>query len=215
MNQKIEKHVMHMAEIHVAKVDQAMRRMGVSQYYMAGNCLNSEEVEDIDLFPVGEPDEKWNMADIGEILSVTDNARTYKVDGHIVQLCKYAYNTLPRLVCSFDFAHIQCGVHVVEGEVVELFVTTEYLLAQTEKDSWYVSSDYPLASLMRILKYHRRGQISEVKAKQSIYHMLADIARRGYLDADDFIEQANGVDPRDDEDEVENAWEYYEAMMER
>ena len=193
------------------EIYEPVAKAGLPQFFIGGNSLNGGEVKDIDIFPIGHLLAQFDYPD--EVLSVSNNAVTCQINGRVVQLCNYPHPTLKSLVESFDYAHIQVGVGVADGEVCGLYMTDDYEAAQIIGDSWYMGSEYPLSSLIRLLKYHARGQISHYRAKEAIFKTMTDVLKRGYQDSYDFGDQLDAIDLGLVAREFPGAWGLLEAMQ--
>jgi len=127
---------------------------------------------------------------------------TFKVGEQIVQLCFYPQPTLKALVDSFDFAHIQVGVHIHIGDVDGLSIATVSSVYHTEawvtshamQTTWYTGSEYPLSSLLRSIKYASRGDFAGKSYIPSAINILKGIIKRGFSGYEDFKDQLDAVD---------------------
>ena len=168
--------------------------LSVDEVYVAGNCLNRSNPNDIDLFPVGKND--FNHLASNHILSSTPNAVTIKEDGVIVQLCSYYWPSLISLVDSFDFAHIQIGakINIRNLSVTDIYYSDNWVEAHQMQSTWFTHSAYPLSSLIRINKYIQRGEFAGKSYIPSILNILTSIVSRGFEDYTDFKNQLDAVD---------------------
>lgn len=182
-----------------------MRERGITEAYVAGNCLNRYTPHDIDLFPVTAQDcEAWRHMGAEDLLSRTKNAATYRVgDGPVVQLCFYQHPSLRALVESFDFAHVQVGAHVRVYDngfagagctVEEVHFTEAWRVAHAVESTWYIGSAYPLSSMVRTVKYAQHDAFSGKSYVPSLLNALMDVIRRGFKDYEDFKDQLDAVD---------------------
>lgn len=193
-------------------------------YYVAGNSCNADNPHDYDIYP--DYSGTFDLDDIasrveslkGYIVCKTRNALTVNMSGIILQFCNYSKPDLTTLISSFDFAHIQVGIHVeIEWELhVEIEwepgdpedgggygysriscvkYTPEWELAHLAQTTWYTGSDYPLSSLLRITKYFQRGCYAKKhEYKKDILNILNDIISRGYEDYEDYKDQLAAID---------------------
>jgi hypothetical protein len=189
--------------------------MTLSEFYIGGNSLNRDEPNDIDLFPVGESDfgDLWYQPTEGELsvqkagyvwgwerVSRTRNAVTLDMDGTPVQFCSYHHKSLEDLVESFDFAHIKVGAHVKRHgkskkyDVQSVYISDDYVAARGMETTYYTGSDYPMSSLIRLVKYGARGLYPGRAYVGDVLHILGDILRQGVRDYDDFKDQMDAVD---------------------
>ncbi len=175
--------------------------IGISHFYLAGNSLNAGMLHDLDLFPVDEKAFKkidWKAIGV-KVISKTPNATTVKVSGQTLQFCNYWHSSLKELVESFDFAHIKVGAEVTINEGVvavdKIYMSPDFILARTTGKTFFTGSEYPLSSLIRLSKYHKRGDL--ILGNQFIFECLAilvAILERGFKDYQDFKNQLDAVD---------------------
>jgi len=177
-------------------------------FYIAGNSLNRGNPNDIDLFPSdGNPfsvsNEIWTedgQTKSIKILSKTKNAITTNihVDGnsYIVQFCNYIHPSLEDLVNSFDFSHVQVGAHVngLHDTDYKIYFTDDYVKSKLIESTEYTKSEYPLSSLLRTFKYHKRNDFSGKSYFMSVFKILNDIIDRGFRDYHDFKDQLDAID---------------------
>lgn len=151
---------------------------GHEGYYVAGNSCNAATPNDFDIYP--ECNGTFDFDAIasrveplkGYVVCKTKNALTINMSGKILQFCNYSKCDLTTLISSFDFAHIQIGIHVeIDWEpgdpedgggynwstIIGVKYTEEWKLAHLSETTWYTGSDYPLSSLLRITKYFQRS----------------------------------------------------------
>lgn len=165
-------------------------------FYLAGGCFG-KVVRDLDLYPMTEEFVITPVQDLKR-LSSTKNASTWSYHGRVIQMCNYKHNSLSELVESFDFAHIQVGVEVRRQasyiHIKDVYVSEAFILARMTNDSWYTGSKYPLSSLVRLLKYHKREEVSQGRSVASIIGIISDVVNRGFADYEDFKDQLDAVD---------------------
>jgi hypothetical protein len=166
----------------------------VNTVYVAGNCLNRSNPNDIDLFPVHDGDFTGYNSD--HVLSETPNAITIREDGAVIQLCNYHWNSLKELVDSFDFAHIQIGakINIKTGGVEEIYCSDNWILAHQIESTWFTGSAFPLSSLIRSNKYIQREEFAGKSYIPSILDMITAIVTRGFDNYQDFKDQLDAVD---------------------
>lgn len=179
-----------------------LESINIPKFYIAGNSLNIEKPNDIDIFPVNHADflkikSIFNKEKL-QILTETKNAVTYSMNGNIIQLCKYYYSSLEELVESFDFAHIKIGAFIdfsCKNEIkTEVYFSKDWINSQILHNTWYTGSKYPLSSLIRLVKYAKRNNFINRSYITSIINILNDIIERGYYDYEDFKDQLDAVD---------------------
>lgn len=189
---------------------------GHTGYYVAGNSCNADNPHDYDIYP--DYGGTFDLDDIasrveslkGYVACKTRNALTVNMSGKILQFCNYSKPDLTTLLSSFDFAHIQVGIHVeIEWEpgdhedgggygssyITAVKYTPEWELAHLAQTTWYTGSDYPLSSLLRTTKYFQRGAYAKKhEYKKDILNILNDIISRGYKDYQDYKDQLAAID---------------------
>jgi hypothetical protein len=179
-----------------------LKEHGIVQGYMAGNSLNRSSPNDIDLFPI-EKDAFKAIRNLGKengLISRTKNADTFLLrSGEVVQFCNYYHPSLEELVRSFDFAHIQVGAKFLITEVggldvVDVYYTPEWINAHAVESTWYTGSEYPLSSLIRLVKYASRDTFPGRSYIRSVLEIVVDIVKRGFVGYEDFKNQLDAVD---------------------
>lgn len=185
-------------------------------YFVAGNSCNVATPHDFDIYPWGN---NFDFKEIesrivsvgGYVVCGTRNALTVNVGGKIIQFCNYNKHDLINLIESFDFAHIQIGVAVsidwrpgdfendIGGYECSTIKYVEYTdnwqRAHMLETTWYTGSDYPLSSLLRTVKYFKRGAYAnKFEYKKDIINILNDIISRGYKDYQDYKDQLAAID---------------------
>lgn len=177
-------------------------------FILAGGALCGDEVRDYDIY--SDSASRFHIEDVEEramgnprmveVLCKTANALTVKLvdKNQIVQFCKYEKPSLEELVKSFDFSHIQVGIGFRGngcGPYHEhVFYTDDFVLANVTRRTVYTGSEYPLSSLMRLMKYNKRGKLTRIDTMRAAMSILKDVIDRGYKDKDDFKIQLDAVD---------------------
>lgn len=162
------------------------------EYIIAGSCIATNQIRDIDVFPVWL---KEFSIPKDNIITESPNATTISNDnGPVIQFCKYEWNSLENLLKSFDFAHLQAGVKISDGFVQEIKWTDEFLYAHAASTSSFTGSEYPLSSLLRLLKYHKRDEISEQSAMVAVLDIILAVISRGFNGWEDFKRQLDAID---------------------
>ena len=117
-------------------------QLGLEYYHIAGNCLNIDKPNDIDIFPCSSHEYKrligsienlsrseegdWLAASVvgvelknksgGVVFTVKHISRNaislLHHSGMMYQVCNYPYEDCSELVDSFDYSHVQVGVTV-------------------------------------------------------------------------------------------------------
>ncbi len=172
-----------------------LKKKGITRVFVAGNSLNRDSPNDIDLFPVEQGD--FLGIDKKGLIVETKNARTYKYKEQVIQLCNYHHASLYELVESFDYAHIQVGAYisnVSSKKISDLYGSQAWFDSHALQTTWFTGSEYPLSSLIRSTKYIRQGAFSGKAYIPEILKILIAIIRRGFKDYPDFKDQLDAVD---------------------
>lgn len=199
--------------------------IGNKPFILAGGSLCGDEVHDFDLYPVHynqftvediEAEIKETGRNDAVVVHKSPNALTVRLlaKNQIVQFCSYKKTSLKELVDSFDFSHIQVGI-LFRGNGFApfheyVYYTDEFVIANVTRKTVYTGSEYPLSSLVRLLKYHKRGKLNKAEAAQAVMKILKDVVDRGYENYKDFKNQLDAVDlgyP-----DMEEAWELYQSF---
>lgn len=191
-----------------------------NRFFFAGGCLASDDISDIDVFPMASEPCVWKNKP--KPVSSTRNAETFIVEPWPIQICHYIHPTLESLVDSFDFAHVQVGAEIEchgEGDysVIKIYFTDAFVVANAAGTTWFCGSKYPLSSLMRAEKYAKRGKLKRSVYVRTVLDILREVVKRGFESYDDFKDQLDAVDlgmlPEETE-EVERAklMELYELL---
>lgn len=177
-------------------------------FILAGGALCGDLVNDYDLYPdASDPYEIDKVVahalahpEKATILARTKNALTVELGERkqTVQFCTYLKPSLEELVKSFDFAHIQVG-QLFRGRMLapfmgNVFFTDEFVLASAINSTAYTGSEYPLSSLIRLFKYHKRGRLTRIGAARAAMKILKDILDRGYENYRDYKDQLDAID---------------------
>jgi hypothetical protein len=181
----------------LSKID--LKSLSLGEVYIAGGFLLKSEPKDLDIFPTEKNQFKAIKDNSAKILSETANAKTLELkEGTLVQLCNYWYPNLQKLVDSFDFAHIQIGALVdtaaQPAKIKQIYLSNQFKEAQVSENTFYTGSDYPLSSLLRILKYYERGLFSNSSHIKAAIAVLNDIINLGFRGWEDFKDQLDAVD---------------------
>lgn len=200
-------------------------------YFVAGNSCNASAPHDFDIYPWGDKFDfdgiKSRIESVGGYVVIeTRNALTVNINSKVVQFCNYWKPDLISLIESFDFAHIQIGVAVTiewgqDGydyssiEYVEY--TDNWQRARMLETTWYTGSEYPLSSLLRTVKYFKRGAYAnKFEYKKDIINILNNIISRGYKNYQDYKDQLAAIDLLLLEpEEKDAAWNLYLTCGER
>lgn len=172
------------------------------RFLLAGGALTKDDSpKDFDIYGVDEPlgitTIEWRLLNdmsIGGYLSRTRNAITTRIFGQVVQFCVYHKPTPQKTVEAFDFAHCMAGaVFSASGEVMEVVATPDFWQSEEAGTTWYTGSEYPLSSLMRCMKFHKRGLFGKEGHKPAAMRILYDIVERGFKDYGDFQDQCASI----------------------
>lgn len=194
-------------------------------FYLAGGSLCGDEVHDFDLYPVhNDPfDARKIEAKITEtcgkdavVVYKSPNALTVRLltKNQVVQFCSYRKLSLNALVDSFDFSHIQVGIAFRGNGCApfheHVYYTDAFVLANVTRKTEYTGSEYPLSSLTRLFKYHKRGKLNKTETAQAVMKIVKDVVDRGYEDYKDYKDQMNAVDLC--YHDMAEAWELYKSF---
>jgi len=173
-------------------------------FILAGGAMRSDEPRDFDIFGCDKPIDLAETKRKCErdrrvcLLTHTDNAVTIELYGQTVQLCKHFKGTPMALIRSFDFSHVQAGaVFTSLGVVGEVVFTGHF--HDVEAYSYtpqYLGSEYPLSSLVRLVKFKERGDFAGENEDYffgQLLSILCDIVKRGFRDEDDFRDQCVAI----------------------
>lgn len=182
-------------------------KLKVPSIIIAGNSLNAAVPHDIDVYMGTHADcTPFTVSYINDLLEDASyayepicssrNAYTVKIDGVVYQFCFYKKNSLEDLVQSFDYAHVQVGAELffTGNNRPKVFYTKEYAKWLVSGESSYLSSGYPLSSMIRAYKYRDYGILTKFGMKESIVKALADMIQRGFENYDDFRDQLDAID---------------------
>lgn len=196
-------------------------------FLLAGGALCGDEVHDFDLYPdvegpfsIAEVKDAVRAPDSGaSLLFESANALTVKLHdkNQVVQFCTYRKPSLEDLVKSFDFSHIQVGIRFRGNGCFpfheHVFYTDGFVVANVTRRTAYTGSEYPLSSLMRLLKYHKRGKLTKAEAAQAAFRIMKDVVDRGYESYADYKDQLDAIDlgyPG-----MQDAFDLYKAFAKR
>lgn len=216
---------------------------GNEDFIIAGGAFVTTPPNDFDVYPVHYKkfDREYIKKQITslktkqcKVLYATPNALTVKVGNHTIQFCNYApwgyyedgRGKLVSLVDSFDFTHIQVGVlyETTEGgtggfgtpKVHEVYFTDGFVESKLSGATYYVGSQYPLGSLIRLRKYEKRGLIPLKDYRTNVLDILNSIVCRGYKSYEDFKDQLAAVDLHVlDKDESDSAYRLFTTLQDR
>lgn len=178
--------------------------LGGVGFALAGGALAGGTVHDYDIYPTDG--RKFDLANLSSrlkpsetVVSYTRNAMTVRLaDGQVVQFCTYSKPTLGELIASFDYAHVQAGIRFrgkgQPPQPADVEYTDAFIAANASGRTWYTSSEYPLSSAIRAMKYHAHKRMSRGTAARAMVKALADAIRRGFKDYADFKDQLDAID---------------------
>lgn len=199
------------------------------RYWVAGSSCNKDKPNDYDIYSEKGFDFTTIIDNAAKMnihtVSITKNAVTVIINDTPVQFCNYRKSCLESLIDSFDFAHVQVGVEVVtqwiEGSyessrIFKMCMTEDYQTAMIVGNTWYTGSEYPLSSMIRLVKYAKRDYFLGNSYKVSQIKILNDIVKRGFVDYNDFKDQMDAIDMLVlEEDEADVASELYKTFQAR
>lgn len=175
-------------------------------FILAGGALSGDPVHDYDIYP--DSDDPYSLDTVmqnitsckdAELLASTRNALTVRIKGgQVVQLCSYLRASIGELVESFDFSHVQAGIRFPGSRGTpnadDVYYTDGFVVANVTRQTEYTGSEYPTSSLVRTLKYYKRGKITKGVAGRMLLLIMADVLKRGFADYADFKDQIDAID---------------------
>lgn len=177
--------------------------------YIAGGVFDKKH-QDIDIFFANKIDYMAACGTIleldkdgdafktkGIVVSSTKNALTLKWNTETVQLCSYSYKSLKDLIESFDFAHNKIGAELKIKPFItikKIYISDDFILARTTDTTFFTGSNYPLSSMLRLMKFHKRGIITGNSHIRYTIEIMTAIIKRGFHNYDDFKDQLDAVD---------------------
>lgn len=173
-----------------------------TRFLLAGGALTKDDnPKDFDIYGVDAPIPIYAVESrvlcheaTRGYLSKTANAITVNIYGQTVQFCSYFKPTPQETVAAFDFAHCMAGaVFGADGSIENVVATDDFWLSESNGTTWYTNSEYPLSSLMRLMKFHKRGLFEGDTHKSAAVSILCDIVERGFKNNDDFFDQCASI----------------------
>jgi len=186
----------------LAKMEYFKEALHGSIFFLGGSAVAASNPNDIDIFfqfreyvddairwvdsritvvTEKEPiDNRFRKVHNGE------NAYTFKCPTSDIpfQFIRKLFAGLEAMIDSFDFAHIQAGVEVIEIDgkfkIMKAHWTPAYEKSLEMNDSWYMGSDNPFSALFRLSKYYAKGELSILSLKTQVIKILNDILEQGY-----------------------------------
>lgn len=192
----IEKHLREKAQEALSKMEYFKDALCGSIFFLGGSAIAASNPNDIDIFFqfreyldnairwVGSRTSPLTGGKIiGGIKKVHDgqNAYTFRCPTSDIpfQFIQRLFSGLGVMIDSFDFAHIQAGVEVIEAngrfEITRVYWTPAYEKSLEIADSWYTGSDNPFSALYRLGKYHAKGELSASSFKTQMIKIVNDI----------------------------------------
>lgn len=192
--------------------------LNTHSFVVAGNSLNRDKPNDFDVYMIGETFDfekiRHNIEHFPSlrkkcsIICETKNSMTVKIDGYVTQFCKYTKNSVMELIKSFDFAHCQVAAEFhccdlsddydyfenLKVSVSKVYFTEDWVKAKVNESTFYTGSEYPLSSLIRLVKYAQRGMFAGGSYKYEMLKIFKDIINRGYKDYEDYKDQLDSID---------------------
>lgn len=203
--------------------------IGDKPFLLAGGALCGDEVHDFDLYPDEEDGKPFDLQEVAKaikdpasgatLLFESKNALTVKLNekGQVVQFCVYRKPSLEELVKSFDFSHIQVGIRFRGNGCApyheHVFYTDAFVVANVTRRTVYTGSEYPMSSLMRLFKYHKRGKLMKREAAQATMKILKDVLERGYENYEDYKKQLDAIDLQ--YEGMQEAFDLYKAFCDK
>lgn len=193
---------------HKLQFDKVYELIKGKPFILAGGALSGDAVHDFDVYP--DQESPYTFAEIlhnlgiqtvkeASLIAHTKNALTVMLrEGQVVQFCSYQKAGLKELVDSFDFSHVQAGVRFSGANepprIDGVYYTDAFVAANVTRQTEYTGSEYPTSSMVRTLKYYKRGKITKGVAGRMLLMMMADVLKRGFDDYADFKDQMDAID---------------------
>lgn len=189
------------------------------RYTVAGGAILAQEPHDYDIYATNqnEPLDLDSIQDKAEAcgwkkVCMTRNAMTLRdPKGRIFQFCTYAKCDTSELIRAFDFAHCQAGIDVQytfgDDPFCIFHCTSEFMQAMVLQKTFFVGSEYPTSSLIRLVKYVKRGLYSaRHDYLADILRILTAVINRGFADYEDFKDQMCAIDLNYESEEMYALW---------
>lgn len=189
-----------------------------NRYTIAGGAILAQEPHDYDIYATDQHEPLDLLAIQANAekrgwtkVSQTKNALTMRdLRGRIFQFCTYAKCDTSDLIRTFDFAHCQAGIDVTLREYKPFCLfhcTSEFMQAMMLQKTFFVGSEYPLSSLIRLVKYVKRGLYPTRRDYMAdIFRIMTAIVDRGYSDYEDFKDQLDAIDLNYEGEEAAVLW---------
>ena len=183
-----------------------MSEMDLTSVYVCGNSCNAAKPNDYDVYLSPEESKDFFARDLSKlgddikISTKTKNSITFVFEEKtIIQICNYSKPSLQQMIESFDFSYCQVGVRAKINEdewlsIKEVCLTNNYIHYLATGCTEYIGSEYPISSLVRVVKINEKGMFNGRSYIRSILKILADIMARGVSDYKDFKDQLDAVD---------------------
>lgn len=146
-----------------------MNELDLTSAYICGNACNAAKPNDYDVYLTPEEVAEFrhkkleDLKDI-KVASKTKNSITFIFkESTVIQVCTYNKPSLQELINSFDFSYCRVGVAVsIDREtdwlkIDEVAITDEYIQYLASGTTEYVASEYPMSSLIRVVKTNEKG----------------------------------------------------------
>jgi hypothetical protein len=183
-----------------------MNTLDLTDAYVCGNACNAAKPNDYDVYLTAEELAEFrhkkleDMKDI-KVAAKTKNSITFIFkESTVIQVCTYNKPSLQELINSFDFSYCRVGVTVtIDPEtdwlkIEEVAITDEYIQYLASGVTEYIGSEYPMSSMIRVVKINEKGMFNGRSYIRSILTILNDIMKRGVSYYDDFKDQLDAVD---------------------
>lgn len=183
-----------------------MSTLDLKDAYICGNSCNAAKPNDYDVYLTAEEVAEFrhkkleDLKDI-EVAAKTKNSITFIFkESTVIQVCTYNKPSLQELINSFDFSYCRVGVTVtIDPEtdwlkIEEVAITDEYIQYLASGVTEYIASEYPMSSMIRVVKINEKGMFNGRSYIRSILTILNDIMKRGVENYQDFKDQLDAVD---------------------
>lgn len=162
------------------------------EFWIAGSVF-TKHWNDVDVF---YHDQEPFSFDQSIVIATSQHTTTITSEGMRIQFCERPNdNTLKELIDGFDFTHVQCGYGFkVEFDATghgyifpgRFYFTEGFVRSRLFGSSNYVPGPSPLRSLIRYLKYFKRGDITEETAGTVLFEIVEYLIKSGDVE---FTEQ--------------------------
>lgn len=194
------------ARLRYIEFSEFMNALDLTDAYVCGNSCNAAKPNDYDVYLTAEEVAEFRHKKLEDLKDIkvaakTKNSITFIFkESTVIQVCTYNKPSLQELINSFDFSYCRVGVTVtIDPEtdwlkIEEVAITDEYIQYLASGVTEYIGSEYPMSSMIRVVKINEKGMFNGRSYIRSILTILNDIIKRGVSDYQDFKDQLDAVD---------------------